>query len=420
MIKIIELFAGIGSQAEAFNIANIPYKTVGISEIDKYAIQGYEKLHGKVNNFGDITKIKELPQADLWTYSFPCQDISIAGKLKGFDKENDTRSGLLWEVGRLLKIAKNNNTLPKYLLMENVKNIIGEKFIDGFNEWVKELNVLGYDNYYQVLNAKDYGIPQNRERVFMVSILKTNNDYTYQYHFPPKTKLELRLKDFLEDEVDEKYFISDKLFNCFTDMTNRNGFIRGKRFKPHSIDSEYAYTISTGSGNRATDNYIKIPENTKKGYKEAYEGDGVYINRPHQKRGVVQKDIIQTLKTSSNDLGVVVKGTRCLSSKVNNKQPSLTNRVYDSNYVATCVTTSPFFMPHYTHKLRIRKLTPRECLRLMGWKDERIDLLLDGTISNTQLYKIAGNSIVIQVLVEIFKSLFNEDEKSFQQVRMNI
>ena len=129
MVKVIELFAGIGSQREALKRANIEHEIVAISENDKYASKAYELLHGPTNNLGDIKNTERLPKADLWTYSFPCTDISLAGKMKGFDKGSNTHSSLLWEVQRLLEVAKENDELPKYWLMENVKNIVSKKFM---------------------------------------------------------------------------------------------------------------------------------------------------------------------------------------------------------------------------------------------------------------------------------------------------
>ena len=157
MIKVIELFAGIGSQREALKRADIEYEIVAMSENDKYASRAYELLHGPTNNLGDIKNIDRLPKADLWTYSFPCTDISLAGKMKGFDKGSNTNSSLLWEVQRLLEVAKANNELPKYLLMENVKNIVSKKkFMSLFQVWLDYLDSLGYKNFYKVLNANDY------------------------------------------------------------------------------------------------------------------------------------------------------------------------------------------------------------------------------------------------------------------------
>lgn len=354
MLKVVELFAGIGAQAQALKEANIEHEIVAISEIDKYALKVYEALHGKPNNLGNIKEIEVLPTADLWTYSFPCTDISLAGQMKGFDRDSETGSSLLWEVERLINNAAINGRLPKYLLMENVKNLVSKRFIGLFNEWKSFLESHGYRNYYQVLNAKDYGIPQNRERVFMVSSLDSKN-----YIFPTKIKLENKLNDYLEKDVSEKYFLSERLIRNLSDTNDRNGFIRGNRFRLHDEKSEYAYTISTCPGSRATDNFIMVPQKTKQGYALAHVGDGIYTNRTHQKRGVVQKNMIPTLKTSPNDIGVVVDKDDLIS---------------------------------------IRRLTPRECWRLMGWNDNCIDVVLSSGTSDTQLYKMAGNSIVISCL----------------------
>ena len=182
MLKVIELFAGIGSQHQALKNIKVEHEIVAISEIDKFCIQSYEALHGKVLNLGDICKIDELPKADLWTYSFPCQDISVAGKLAGI--KDGTRSGLLYQVERLLLKAKETNTLPKYLLLENVKNLVSKRFRADFEEWLRFLSELGYDNKWQVLNAKDYGIPQNRRRLFVVGIREDIKCKKYKYPEP--------------------------------------------------------------------------------------------------------------------------------------------------------------------------------------------------------------------------------------------
>ena len=276
------------------------------------------------------------------------------------EKGSETGSSLLWEVERLLKVAKEEGTLPRILLMENVRNLVSRRFKGDFDNWCEFLETLGYTNSWKILNAKDYGIPQNRERVYMFSILCSG------YEFPEKMTLTSKLSDFLEDQVDDKYFMSEKLIETFTDLENRNGYIRGLRFRPLEQTAEHSWTITT-KNSRPTDNYIVVPENTKRGYTSAEIGDGIYINRPHQKRGVVQKSKIPTLKTSCSDVGVVVKGTDDLIS--------------------------------------IRRLTPRECWRLMGWKDEEIDVAFSTNVSDTQLYKMAGNSIVVNCLSEMFRKL---------------
>lgn len=203
-VRLFESFAGIGCQRMAFDRLGIDYESVGISEIDKYAIKSYMAIHGETKNYGDITKINgyELPTIDVFTYSFPCTDLSKAGKQKGL---NSTRSGLVYEVLRILQELKDLHNLPKVLIMENVVDLVQTKFIREFNEIQLELESLGYSNYVETMNAKDYGIAQNRDRVFMVSILGD-----YYYEFPQKIKLEKRLKDYLESEVDEKYYLSEK------------------------------------------------------------------------------------------------------------------------------------------------------------------------------------------------------------------
>jgi len=402
---VIELFSGIGAQAQALKEARIQHRIVATCDIDKYSNRVYEALHGEKNNIGDIKKVEKLPKADLITYSFPCTDISISGKMKGFDKGSNTGSSLLWEVQRLLEVARDHDELPRFLLMENVKNIISKRFMPRFQEWLDFLEELGYKNFYQILNAKDYGIPQNRERCFMISILNFKGDFK----FPKKQELKVKLRDFLEEVVDEKYYLSNKLIDCFTDMKNRNGLIRGLTFRPKGKDEDYAWTITCHAGSRPTDNFIIepipaalrgrydsdgkikqrlelkddgntntittiqkdnliiVPEATKKGYAFAQEGDGIYTNRVQYKRGVVQKDKIPTLKTNPNDVAVVTKDINNLIS--------------------------------------IRRLTPRECFRLMGWSDEDINRAFKTGVSDTQLYKMAGNSIVVNCLTEIFKKL---------------
>src|SRR5574344_2114896 len=144
--SIIELFSGIGAQRKALGNINLNHEVVGVSEIDKYAHKSYEAIFGETKNFGDITKIEKLPYADMWTYSFPCTDLSVAGKCLGF---NNTRSGLLYEVERLLNISQQNNELPKYLLLENVKNLVGKKFKAYFDKWLEYLDNLGYNTYWQ-------------------------------------------------------------------------------------------------------------------------------------------------------------------------------------------------------------------------------------------------------------------------------
>ena len=455
-MKLFSLFSGIGGPEKALKRLGIEYDLVGYSEIDKYASRSYSAVHEEpeIKNYWDITKIneKELPDFDFMTWGFPCQDISIAGKQAGI--REGTRSGLYYDGLRILKEKK-----PKYSLIENVKALTSKKFADTFESILQDLDEAGYNNYWQVLDAKDYGIPQHRERVFIVSIRK---DIDQEFTFPEKEELRLKLKDLLDEEVDEKYYLSDRMIKTFSDMTNRNGYIRGKCFKPHELDdNRVANTIKTTAGSRPEDNYVKrkydefidengympeifnpynktevkdvaktitgecgsttssaahlirIPEATKKGYAEASDGDGVYINRPHQKRGVVQKNKIQTIKTTP-DVGVVVE------KKIKYEEPleregwhNMNKIVLNPDGISTTINaqSNNSLQKIKEPSLRIRKLTPLECWRLMGFDDEDFYKAQGAGISNTQLYKQAGNSIVVNVLEKIFINLFKGENK---------
>lgn len=161
MIKVNELFAGIGAFRKALINLDIPHEIVGISEIDKFAIQSYEAMYGPTRNYGDITKVARLDYADLWTYGFPCQDVSTMGKMKGIVK-GKTRSGLLYEVERLLEVAQSEGALPRCLILENIKNLVQRRFAKDFERWIDKLSELGYETKWKVLKASDYGIPQKK------------------------------------------------------------------------------------------------------------------------------------------------------------------------------------------------------------------------------------------------------------------
>ena len=442
-IKLFEAFAGIGCQAMALKKMNIQYETVGISEIDKHAISSYNAIHGETKNYGDICKMTEIPECDIFTWSFPCTDLSKAGKREGL--QGGTRSGLVYEVLRLLHATKDK---PKVLIMENVPDLVQETFMAEFYEIQKEIESLGYTNYTQRLNAKHYGVAQNRDRVFMVSLLGGG-----RYEFPPREKLTKRLKDYLENNVAEKYYLSDKMikgmqetnFHTYSmerslkedeDIANAiiarfegcpqvvkdepiclNSKVNGKQpsVQDRVYDTEGTSTAITTSFMPS----IAIPEATKKGYSLASDGDGVYLNRPHQKRGVVQKGMIQTLKTSGEDVGVVVAGNEKYISerfnefeKENGYRPEFFNPYNKSeikDIAPTITTMSDRWQSSATvainHNLRIRKLTPRECWRLMGISDEDFDKA-SKVVSNSQLYKQAGNGIVVDVFAAILKGLF--------------
>ena len=237
-IRLIELFAGIGSQAKALKNLGANFEHWKAIEFDKYAMASYNAIHG--TNF-EVSDIREVHAADLdlrererfcyiMTYSFPCQDLSVAGLQKGMKKGSGTRSGLLWEVERILDECKGD--LPHVLLMENVPMVIAEKNIEDFYDWRGKLESLGYSNYVQILNAKDYGIPQNRARCFMVSIIGE-----YSYEFPQKKPLEYMLKDFLEDEVDEKFYLTEKQL-AFYKANNETNTKKGNGFRFTPVERE--------------------------------------------------------------------------------------------------------------------------------------------------------------------------------------
>ena len=315
MIRVFEAFAGYGSQSIALRNLGIEHEVVAISEIDKYAIKAYEAIHGPTLNLGDISKIdpKDIPQHDLFTYSFPCQDLSVAGKQAGLGE--GTRSGLLYECEKIIEYCR-----PKYLLLENVKNLVGKKFKANFDKWLEYLEGLGYTNYWQVLNAKDYGVPQNRERVFVISILGEHKSFD----FPSPIYLTKCIRDILEDKTD-------------------------------NIE-------------------ISVDKNIKPCVRINFEREKYDI-------AISNKDIYQC---------------KCDNGWQDNKVGIKISPTIRAGNSYTCV-----YSGH-----RIRRLTPRECLRLMGMRGDDIDKIQAAGLSNTQQYKLAGNSVVVDVLEAIFKNLF--------------
>lgn len=298
------------------------YKLVNYCEIDKYASKAYSLIHNinESYNLGDITKVDEnkLEDFNFMSFGFPCTDLSSAGDMKGLiDSEgNQTRSGLYYDALRILKANR-----PNLIMIENVKNLTSKRFLKEFQTILSDLECEGYNVYWKVLNSKNYGIPQHRERLFIIGIKKDIDNE--KFDFPKPFELKTKVKDYLEKEVDPRYFISERMKKYIVADNEKWTGNNGKSITNKKIAS----TINTGEGSRRCDasnyisediddedvdlkNYLKIKNATKQGYLEAYEGDGIDISsRMHHHRGTVQKGMIQTLDTQATK-GVVVKGEK--------------------------------------------------------------------------------------------------------------
>lgn len=219
-LRVFTAFSGYDSQCLALNRLGIDYDLVGWSEIDKAAIIAHDALFPEYmdRNYGDISKIdwETVPDFDLFTYSSPCTDFSNAGLQAGGEEGSGTRSSLLWECRKAI-ITKR----PKYLMFENVKALVTDKFKYLFDKWCDELESYGYVNFAQVLNAKDYGVPQSRERIFMISILRTDDEPNPYFEFPHKIKLQKCVEDILEDDVPEKYYMAKEVSDKYVDIMNQ-------------------------------------------------------------------------------------------------------------------------------------------------------------------------------------------------------
>lgn len=404
-LRVFEAFAGVGTQSMALKRIGVDYEVVGIAEIDKFAIQSYMAIHGDTKNYGDISKIDptELPDMDLFTYSFPCQDLSISGKQRGMGE--GTRSGLLYECEKVISTKK-----PKYLLLENVKNLVGKKFKPDFDKWLEWLESQGYSNYWQVLNAKDYGVPQNRERVFVVSILGDS-----AYEFPEPFPLEVKLKDTLEDEVDEKYFLSTKLLEGFTAHKKRHQEKKtGFQFNPRDKEG-HAACLRANAALCPTDNTVVVETTNNKVLEKQREFPELILAGMLSMKGHEQINRVYDSEGLSPALTTMQGGHRhpkivAMRGRYNSEgkvEQQLEPRKDNMTNTITTVTKDNLVAepPEY----RIRRLTPLECWRLMGIADEDFYKAKNSGVSDSQLYKQAGNAIVVDVLVGIFGNLFGQE-----------
>jgi DNA (cytosine-5)-methyltransferase 1 len=475
MIKVGSDFSGVGAFDQALMRLGIDYETVFACDMDKYARQTFIHNYGEPKYYPVNVYNREIPSEslDIYMTSPPCQAFSLAGKRLGKD---DKRGILFFNSHEFIKDNK-----PRYFIFENVKGLLSDDNGNTFQEWI---NMLGgksvngvpvlfpyedsapYHVYWKVLNAKKYGVPQNRERVFIIGI-RDDEDNVFQ--FPKEEHLTKRLKDVLEKEVDEKYFLSDKMVSC---LFNRGTFSAKTKEKNDTANCILAGCFKM----RNEDNYIKIKSATSKGYETATENDSINFSAPNSetRRGRVGKGVAQTLDTQCNQ-GVMVynipemvsvrkhevrivklqqllkshknKSIKEISEKLNIPKTQVehwfrtdkcfsipdpilwfklkevlsiktkefdleitefeikesifekSNRVYDSNGIAptmTCTSADERILNDY----KIRRLTPRECFRLMDFPDS-----FTWNVSDSQAYKQAGNSIVVGVLEKIISKL---------------
>lgn len=419
-LRVFTAFSGYDSQCLALKRLGIPYELVGWSETDPAAIRAHDALFPQWagRNLGDIARIDwaRVPAFGLFIYSFPCTDISVAGRQRGLAEGSGTASSLLWECRRAIETKR-----PKYLLMENVKALLSRKFRPLFSEWERTVARMGYTNFVRVLNAKDYGVPQNRERVFMVSILGEAS-----YHFPAPMPLRKCLGDVLEEEVAQKYFISDKMIR-YIYSNSINGFKGGVNVK----------TGEDTCANTLTSRMHKMGRQDKFILSYTRDADGKVVRR-------TLKDIANTVHTSTGQggntdsfvigsaqrnayVGSVDNVSPCINAAcgmgggqtpmilqrsrgfckggLRDECPTITGSAWQDNNALT-------------DGLYLRRLTPRECLRLMGVADTDIDRIQRAGISDTQQYRMAGNSIVVDVLCHIFRKLFIDPKNENRQLTL--
>lgn len=358
MIKLLSLFSGIGAFESALERCGRPYEVVNYCEIDPHASRSYSQIHGvpEAKNLRDVCAIDtaKISGVNLITYGFPCQDISVSGKQHGFEHNGErTRSGLFYEALRIIRDLQ-----PEYAIAENVKALVSKKFTAEFKAVLDGLEAAGYNNYWQVLNAKNYGIPQQRERVFIISIRKDCDAGLFS--FPAPQELKLRVKDMLEPEVDSKYYLTGE---------GAQRLIQAYAARINEAITEPVICASRG----------RNPADLN-----------------DRAAGHVEPLKILQIGNLIPDAG----------RKFTNPQ---TGRVYDPQGLSPTINTAQGgqrevkIIETTPEAYRIRKLTPRECYRLMGFTDAEFDSIKG--VSNTQLYKQAGNSIVVNVLEAIFKQL---------------
>lgn len=380
MIRVLELFAGIGACSKALTNLDIEHEIVDAVEIDKYAVKSFNAIHGTNFEPQDITTWDKGIECDLIMHGSPCQDFSVAGKGAGGDKDSGTRSSLMYETLRIVEKLK-----PKYVIWENVKNLLSKKHRHNFDAYLDAMADLGYANNYKVLNAKDYGVPQNRERVFTISIRK---DIYKGYFFPAPIPLDKRLKDVLEGSVDEKYYLSDEQVA----RMKRTSYERDS----YERRVQHGVCAALSAREHKDPRCVQVGSLDIKGQdviKRVYSAVGISPTLTIMQGGNRQPKIVASRGRNPNNPSDRTPGAPTIQ-RLEPRKDGLTNTitsVQKDNYVE--------------NGFRIRRLTPRECWRLMGFSDEDFDKAQAAGTSNTQLYKQAGNSIVVNVLEGILRNL---------------
>lgn len=425
-LRVATAFSGYDSQKMALErlhkvFPDFCYELVVWSEIDKNAIAAHNAVfpEDKDNNLGDISKIdwSKAPDFDLFTYSFPCQDISSSGKQRGFKEGAGTRSSLLWECKKAIEAKK-----PRFLMMENVKAIVSAKFMPFLRQWQAWLHQQGYENFTQVLNASDFNVPQNRERMFMISILRTDSEPNLSFNFPKKMKLERRIKDILEPNVDESFYMSGKALEYFcrvnnglngSDESSCIGRVSNSQDGVVSGVNAIAPTLTAGHANQPKVLIEEINDSGTSNTIKSVNRDNLLI-----KPNVLRQERTEQCKKIRNTNGDKGMKFNQRNKEYNPRTDGVSNTLSTStkdNMLATpelriedgCIVDKE------GRKYRIRKLTPTECFRLMDVEDEDIEKMKQAGIVKTNLYKLAGNSICVGCMYHIFRKLFIKNKGEF-------
>ena len=463
MLNVITLFSGYDSQCLALNRLGLPYDLAAWCEIDRHAITAHNALFPQWSgrNLGDVSRVDwvewhhQHPQPiDLLTYSSPCQDFSSAGLQRGGEEGSGTRSGLLWETERAVRELR-----PRHLVFENVGGLVSDKFIDLFQRWQVRLEGYGYTNFAQLMNAKDYGVPQNRLRIFMVSIL----DCPRAYYFPQPFRLERRLKDVLEQNVEERYYLKEEqVEKLVKSIENDNDEARciqvgqlydkednpqnGRIYNPDGLCPSIMANKQGGQREpKIAEPQIDILGNLYDNNGQAgriYDSNGISPTLDNMASGGNKSPKIaepQMLGWTRNEKGEItdrhpVSVANCVTAaKRDNTQnyviePSVIelpvekahqqDAIQHEDGISRCLVVgshgnSAFFTNTAVTTpsgIRIRRLTERELYRLMDVDEADIDTLLAAPIPRTQHAKLAGNSIVVACLYYIFRNLFVDTE----------